>query len=94
MVKTWCEHPDYNPTGHFADAVVLMFDQPLKFDEYVWPICLPTSASINEHAPSPGNKCLISGWGKTETERYAQDLQQAVVPVISREDVGYFSILL
>ena len=88
MVSTWCEHPQYTETGHFADAVVLMFDQPLTFDENVWPICLPTSASINEQAPSPGNKCLISGWGKTETGWHADVLQQAVVPVISREDVG------
>ena len=88
-MKTWCEHPQYNGKNdkYFADVAVLMFDMPFEFNKFVSPICLPASASLNEQAPSPGTKCLVTGWGKTEDDSYATVLQQAIVPVISRRTV-------
>ena len=86
-VSIWCDHPEYDRSRTYADAAVLMLESPLILNEYVSPICLSDSSRVL----SPNDRCLITGWGTTEFEGWSANvLQEAVVPIVSREQV--FSI--
>lgn len=39
------------------DLAIIKFDQPMKINTYVSPICLPTKE------PVEGDKCVVAGWG-------------------------------
>ena len=48
--------------AHFTDVAIIRLLAPLKFNDYVQPICLPSS-------PVPdGTDCIATGWGTTQGE--------------------------
>ena len=69
-----------------SDIVMLKLKRPLTLNDYVQKICLPPpefkadrSAVRSDQTKSP--VCLISGWGRTQTAKVAEHLQQASIPV-------------
>lgn len=58
-------HEHFRKGRHISnhDIAVLELKQPLEFNDYVQPICLPsTNAAYTEH-----RVCTISGWGSIKT---------------------------
>ena len=41
------------------DIAIIEIIEPLKFNAYVQPICLPPTG----YAYQPGQKCVVAGWG-------------------------------
>ena len=54
----------YSSRSHNNDIMMFVFESAFDYTDYVRPAALPIDASFK--AP-PGSKCIISGWGNTET---------------------------
>ncbi|KAF5899657.1 transmembrane protease serine 3, partial [Clarias magur] len=73
-------HGRYRPKGLDYDIALLKLSQPLTFNGYIEPICLPHFGEEFED----GKICWISGWGATEDGGEASvSLHSARVPLIS-----------
>lgn len=42
------------------DLAIIKFDQPMKINTYVTPICLPTKEAVES------DECVVAGWGDVE----------------------------
>ncbi|KAI7790464.1 transmembrane protease serine 3 [Triplophysa rosa] len=73
-------HSRYRPKGLDYDIAMLKLEQPLNFNGFVEPICLPNFGEEFED----GKMCWISGWGATEDGGEASvSMHSATVPLIS-----------
>ncbi|XP_068676115.1 chymotrypsinogen A-like isoform X1 [Montipora capricornis] len=62
------------------DLALVKLTTPIDYNKYVRPVCLPQTDF------EPGTSCYISGWGDLyKNKTYAQILQQAQLPLVSRE---------
>lgn len=76
-------HPDYHLLTADFDIALVRFKPALsQFSRFISPVCLPTA---NESFPA-GTNCTVTGFGRlTEAGRQATTLQQAVLPIVSRD---------
>jgi secreted trypsin-like serine protease len=75
-------HEEYNAANNDLDVMLVRLAEPLRFNEYITPVCLPNS---DLELPS-GTKCYTTGWGTLSSGGYMPDvLQQVQVPLISKE---------
>jgi len=73
-------HESYDPRHLNNDIAMFKLEEPVKFNKFVSPACLPKAP-----AP-PGSKCYITGWGKMHHPgRMVRYLQQGLLPVVSNE---------
>ncbi|XP_052860000.1 uncharacterized protein LOC128267239 [Anopheles cruzii] len=78
-------HEEFRNGGHHMsnDIAVVVLKTPVRFNEYVQPICLPP-----QDAPyQPGLNCTISGWGATVagSKDSSYDLRAGTVPLLPHE---------
>ncbi|KAM7074292.1 trypsin-3-like [Ciconia maguari] len=77
-------HPNYNPTSHDSDIMLLKLQKPARFTDHIYPVALP------KRCPPPNTECIVSGWGSTSSpEGYFPDvLQCGVVYTMPNEECG------
>ncbi|XP_062868235.1 ST14 transmembrane serine protease matriptase b [Trichomycterus rosablanca] len=79
-VKQIICHPAYNPVSFNHDIALMKLDSSVIFNQYIWPICLPSATRVLP----VGQSVWISGWGKTrEHGNLATVLHKAEVRIIN-----------
>ena len=57
-------HEDFRKEGHMNnDIAVILLKSPIRFNDYVQPICLPHKNQLY----TPGMNCTITGWGSIQS---------------------------
>lgn len=61
-------HENYDPASknQYHDIALLRLSQPVKYNSFIKPICLPTNPQLRS-ADFVGNSLEVAGWGRTET---------------------------
>ena len=73
---------EFQPWGNQEHdiAVAKLAGKPLKFTDYVKPVCLPT------FVPPVGDKLMITGWGSTQDVGPAKEkLKEIPLPLTSQK---------
>ncbi|KAM9182343.1 ovochymase-2 [Mergus octosetaceus] len=78
-VKQYIIHPSFNKTTMDSDIALLQLAEPLEFNHYVRPVCLPAK----EEAIQPSTVCIVTGWGTHEEGiEKSKKLRQLEVPIL------------
>ncbi|XP_017137513.1 uncharacterized protein LOC108152581 isoform X4 [Drosophila miranda] len=84
FIEKWYTHEKFRDGTHMNnDIAVVVLKRPLKFSDYVQPICLPDKNVVFQ-----GNRnCTISGWGsiKSGVSTPSQVLRSAELPILPDE---------
>ncbi|KAI1283699.1 Transmembrane protease serine 2 [Halotydeus destructor] len=76
------KHPAFNAVNSYGnDIALLKLDQPVDFDEFLRPVCLPKDGL----KLSPGTRCTVVGWGKSihaEDADYLNVAHEVEVPLV------------
>lgn len=56
-------HPQFTGTGFYNDLALFKLEHPVRFTDYIQPICLPTFSQRQE--TYVGQVPTIVGWGTT-----------------------------
>ncbi|KFV98888.1 Ovochymase-2, partial [Eurypyga helias] len=78
-VKQHIIHPSFNKTTMDSDIALLQLAEPLEFNPYVRPVCLPAEGEVVQ----PSRVCVVTGWGAHEEDREkGKKLHQLEVPLL------------
>ncbi|XP_065341265.1 clotting factor G beta subunit-like [Cloeon dipterum] len=73
------KHPDYSPPNYYHDVALLKLREPVTFNQYIQPVCLPPPIMKNLE----GAIATVSGWGDTAWgEDRSNVLLEVGVPII------------
>ncbi|SPP85382.1 blast:Scavenger receptor cysteine-rich domain-containing group B protein [Drosophila guanche] len=81
FIEKWYTHEKFRDGTHMNnDIAVVVLKRPLKFSDYVQPICLPDKNAVLQ----ANRNCTISGWGsiKSGVSTPAQVLRSAELPIL------------
>ncbi|CAG2208652.1 CORIN [Mytilus edulis] len=73
--KNLYPHPKYNPITVDNDIALIELDEPVYFNDYLRPICLPDPT----HVTPAGTRCYAVGWGRKDET--ATDYERALKEV-------------
>ncbi|XP_023344466.1 uncharacterized protein LOC111713755 [Eurytemora carolleeae] len=84
-VQTYEAHPNFRPNGFYNDVAVFTLKEPVAFNEYIQPLCLPVGKHSNQlftnYLP------LALGWGTTHYDGEEVPILRGVpLPVWTNED--------
>ncbi|XP_031591146.2 granzyme K-like [Oreochromis aureus] len=81
VIEEHFPHPQYCCAFHNNDLMLLKLDKPVRKTRAVqW---LEFGNTVRD--PEAGSKCLVAGWGITETERISDVLMSVNVTVVDRQ---------
>uniref|UniRef100_A0A668SE02 trypsin n=1 Tax=Oreochromis aureus TaxID=47969 RepID=A0A668SE02_OREAU len=81
VVEKRFPHPGYDSVTEVNDLMLLKLKKPVMLTKTVK--CLPLGNTVKE--PPAGSKCMVAGWGLTESDQPSDVLMSANVTVIDRQ---------
>ncbi|XP_062709478.1 uncharacterized protein LOC134288486 isoform X1 [Aedes albopictus] len=82
FIEDYYIHEEFRVGHHMNnDIAVVLLKTPIRFSEYVQPVCLPAKSQPYQE----GMNCTISGWGSTQSGSsvHSLELRAAKVPLLS-----------
>lgn len=73
-------HPDFKSPIKYNDIALIKLNKSVEFSQYIRPICLPESDTIET------GRALASGWGKLNYTGQTADILQKVILEIFTND--------
>lgn len=74
-------HPDFKSPIKYNDIALIKLNESVKFSQYIRPICLPDSNTIET------GRAIATGWGKLNyTGKTADVLQKVVLEIFTNEE--------
>lgn len=70
-------HPDLDGERWMNDVALIMLEQPLRFDEYVKPVCLPKKRAVRE-----GAVVASPEWGTKKDEQVHKFLYHSTAKIV------------
>lgn len=64
-------HPRYNARSMSNDIAMIRMDDPLRFNRWVRPVCLPEAEILGDmwrRKPEANSTCVAIGWGATREQ--------------------------
>ncbi|XP_055609805.1 venom serine protease Bi-VSP-like isoform X2 [Uranotaenia lowii] len=74
-------HPNFSRNRH--DIAILELEDPVRFSDYVIPICL---GDLRESDELEGERGWVAGWELTETGDISETLKTARMPVVNNTE--------
>ncbi|XP_020714979.1 uncharacterized protein LOC101463243 isoform X5 [Ceratitis capitata] len=84
FIENWYVHEKFRDATHMNnDIAVVVLKTPVKFNDYIQPVCLPNKGA----ALAENRMCTISGWGsiKSGVSTPSNILRAAELPILSDE---------
>ncbi|XP_064292592.1 transmembrane protease serine 9-like [Plodia interpunctella] len=90
-VKRTIIHPQFNNPEFHNDLAIIELEKPVKLNNYVAPICLPSTPEQTSTLKL-GEMVTVAGWGKTNitTQERAKILQTVKIPVLEKKKCSTF----
>ncbi|XP_053565914.1 vitamin K-dependent protein C [Bombina bombina] len=78
-------HPEYNTQKTDNDIALLRLAQPVVYNKYILPICLPSFGLAERNLTLEGTKVVVTGWGALHeaTRNRSQILSYIQIPLVS-----------
>lgn len=85
VVQTF-KHPSYDSRTVDNDIALMRLEYPVKFTEYIVPICMPGREMAERVLHLNGTLTVVSGWGKDDmdSEKFSSALNVINVPLVDR----------
>ncbi|XP_076681045.1 serine protease nudel isoform X2 [Andrena cerasifolii] len=79
-------HPQYNAESMNYDIAMIRMDDPLRFNRWVRPVCLPEADILGymwRRKPDANSTCVAIGWGATREQGPDPDhMREVEVPIL------------
>lgn len=79
-------HPQYTPETMRNDVGMIKLDDPLRFNRWVRPVCLPDASLLGvmwRRQPEVNTTCIATGWGATKENGLDPDhLREVELPIL------------
>lgn len=75
-------HENYTRRNLRNDIAVIRLKTAVDFTENIQPICLPDPIQIRKITTKQSKRCIVSGWGHSDSGFYSETPKKVSVPVI------------
>lgn len=82
-------HENYNKSSSDNDIALLHLANPVFFNKYVLPVCLPVKNLAEQELMKEGTQTVVTGWGtqsENSANNYSSVLNYIEIPVAPRNE--------
>uniref|UniRef100_A0A8C4V8N9 Vitamin K-dependent protein C n=1 Tax=Falco tinnunculus TaxID=100819 RepID=A0A8C4V8N9_FALTI len=81
-------HENYTKETSDNDIAMLHLAEPVLYNKYALPICLPTRELAEQELMRSGNQMVVTGWGSTSDVKnnYSTFLSYIQIPMVARNE--------
>lgn len=87
-VDKYVRHENYTKLTSDNDIAMLHLAEPVMYNKYALPICLPTRDLAEHELTTKGRQMLVTGWGSTSDEmrNYSALLSYIEIPIVPKNE--------
>ncbi|XP_065604023.1 vitamin K-dependent protein C-like isoform X2 [Cyrtonyx montezumae] len=87
-VDKYVRHDNYSKLTSDNDIAMLHLAEPVMYNKYMLPICLPTRDLAEHELTTRGRQMLVTGWGSTSDEmrNYSALLSYIEIPIVPKNE--------
>ncbi|NXX48046.1 PROC protein, partial [Tricholaema leucomelas] len=81
-------HENYTKETSDNDIAMLHLAEPVMYNKYALPVCLPTRDLAEQELTRSGRQTVVTGWGSTadDNQSYSTFLSYIAIPIVPRNE--------